>query len=206
MDEFEHGFSLPADWYNDPQAKCYKNMITGDTFCYSEELFCFADPLPTLILLKDVETTHMEMGDKSSETEEPATETAPERVETINMEMGDKSSETEEPALETPAMETAPKRKDLPLRLYFGNGPRIHSRMCIEYGVVNKRCEDCGQVGKLACFSSSFRKWALKRVTEEEFNQICSRCHLRGHTYLNCDIPATYRVDGVPVPQEKKTQ
>lgn len=52
-----------------------------------------------------------------------------------------------------------PLQKDLPLRLYFGNGPRIHSRMCIEYGVVNKRCEDCGQVGKLTCFSSSFRKW-----------------------------------------------
>lgn len=55
-----------------------------------------------------------------------------------------------------------PLQKELPLRLYYGYGPRIHRQLSIEYGVANKRCENCGEVGQLTCFSGSFRKWVCK--------------------------------------------
>ncbi|KAK7340211.1 hypothetical protein VNO77_20909 [Canavalia gladiata] len=105
---------------------------------------------------------------------------------------------------ETAATEVVSKKKDLPLRLEFGNGPRIHRQLCIEYGVVGKRCGDCGKVGQLTCFSPSFRKWALKRVTEEELHQTCSRCKERGHTCVNCDLPIIPKLAEAPARKERK--
>ncbi|KAG4922396.1 DNA-binding protein HEXBP-like [Glycine soja] len=103
----------------------------------------------------------------------------------------------------TAATETVSEKEERPLRLYFGNGPRIHKQLCIKYGVVDKRCEKCGKVGQLTCFSPAFRKWALGRVTEEELNQTCKICNERGHIYLDCDLPN--ELAEVPPPKQKRT-
>lgn len=70
-------------------------------------------------------------------------------------------------------------QEERPLRLYFGNGPRIHKQLCIKYGVVDKRCEKCGKVGQLTCFSPAFRKWVcrvcmylLLLLIDHEYNTI----------------------------------
>ncbi|TKY65543.1 DNA-binding protein HEXBP isoform X1 [Spatholobus suberectus] len=119
------------------------------------------------------------------------------------MDAGDRLSSTEPHDLAdkaTARMGAVSKKKELPLRLYFGNGPRIHEKLCTEYGVVNRRCEQCGKIGQLTCFSPTFRKWALRRVTEEELNQTCSVCNERGHNYLDCDL----RIAAVPAPKERR--
>ncbi|TKY65498.1 DNA-binding protein HEXBP isoform X1 [Spatholobus suberectus] len=124
------------------------------------------------------------------------------------MDMRDRLSSTEPHDLAdeaTAEIEIVSKKKELPLRLYFGNGPRVHEQLCIEYAVVNRRCEQCGKVGQLTCFSSSFRKWALRRVTEKELNQTCSICSERGHNYLDCDLRIiTHRLDEVTAPKERR--
>ncbi|XP_057440365.1 uncharacterized protein LOC130732308 [Lotus japonicus] len=90
MEAFEHHqpeLKLPPEWFHDPLAKCYSNLDTLDTFCYSEELFCFVDsPPPNPLLLKNVDDTNTVKVDNSPETEEPS----------------------DAVAKETPALETAP--------------------------------------------------------------------------------------------------
>ncbi|KAJ1408566.1 putative mitogen-activated protein kinase kinase kinase 1-like, partial [Sesbania bispinosa] len=138
MEVFQPKFNLPSNWIDDPQTKCYKNMDTGDTFAYSEELFCFIDPPADQTQSKDDDLVNIETRDISSATKEPC-------------DIDDKA---------TPAEKATHEGQKIHLmHLYHGNGPRIHRELSIEYGVANKRCEDCGKVGQLTCFSSSFRKW-----------------------------------------------
>ncbi|XP_020218489.1 uncharacterized protein LOC109801772 [Cajanus cajan] len=103
-----------------------------------------------------------------------------------------------------PTMIGPNKPRELPLRLYYGNGQRIHAQKCIEYGVVDRLCEECGQVGQLTCFSSSFRKWALSRVTREEMYYFCGRCMLYGHKTPDCDLLGIPPIWHDPTPKERK--
>ncbi|KAB1214419.1 hypothetical protein CJ030_MR5G003229 [Morella rubra] len=80
-----------------------------------------------------------------------------------------------------------------PLRLYS-----IDIGQWDDPRAVNRRCNDCGEVGNLACFSGSFRKWALKRATKEELNQHCTHCGGVGHDCVSCYRPITYRRERLP--------
>ncbi|KAK7394821.1 hypothetical protein VNO78_15360 [Psophocarpus tetragonolobus] len=88
------------------------------------------------------------------------------------------------------SIEVISKEKELPLRLYVGNGPRNHKKLSIEYGVADKRCEQCGQ--------------ALRRVTKEELNMTCEICNERGHIYLDCDLPVMTQKQ-TEVPRQRRT-
>ncbi|KAJ1426864.1 putative DNA-binding protein HEXBP-like [Sesbania bispinosa] len=102
-------------------------MDTRETFAYSEELFFFIDPPADQTQSKDDDLANIEIGDISSATKEPC-------------DIDDKATRTEETAHEGQNIH--------PLRLYHGNGPRIHRKLSIEYGVAIKHCEDCGKVGQ----------------------------------------------------------
>ncbi|CAJ1818392.1 unnamed protein product [Sphenostylis stenocarpa] len=105
----------------------------------------------------------------------------------------------------TAETEAVSNKKERPLRLYFGNGPRVHKKLCIEWGVVNRRCEYCGKVGQLTCFSPTFRNWALRRVTDEELNQTCTICNERGHIDQDCDLPFTTQKSAeISAPKERR--
>ncbi|XP_004492695.1 uncharacterized protein [Cicer arietinum] len=61
-------FTLPSNWKDHPQTKCYINLDTGDVFCYSDDMLCFVDAPPNQSPLNDGQTK-MEIGDIPSATD-----------------------------------------------------------------------------------------------------------------------------------------
>ncbi|XP_022635577.1 uncharacterized protein LOC106758209 isoform X2 [Vigna radiata var. radiata] len=104
------------------------------------------------------------------------------------MDLEDRLSSTDPQGLADKATaepEVVSKKKELPLRLFFGNGPRVHKKLCIAWGVTDRRCRQCGKVGQLVCFSPNFRKWTEIPVRKKR-SVHCGLCGKVGHNRRTC--------------------